>query len=76
MTSADQIKELRSLTGLSQVRFAATYGIPRRTLEDWERGISVPPDYVVDLLYFRVEAEMQQKNVRKLTNSPNGGKEK
>lgn len=30
--------ELREFLGLSQARFCEKYGIPRRTLEDWERA--------------------------------------
>ena len=44
------IKELRKITGLSQEMFSMKYGIPRRTLEDWESGKRTPPDYVKDML--------------------------
>ena len=44
------IKEIRSLTGLSQVKFCEKYNIPRRTLEDWESGKNKPADYLLDLL--------------------------
>ena len=44
------IKEIRGLTGLSQVKFAERYGIPRRTIEGWEAGERTPPDYVIELL--------------------------
>ena len=44
------IKEIRLITGLSQVKFGELYHIPRRTIEDWERGINAPPEYLVELL--------------------------
>ena len=44
------IKSIRTATGLSQRKFAEKYGIPRRTLEDWESGAHHCPDYVVRLL--------------------------
>lgn len=44
------VKEIRSLTGLSQARFAEKYGIPKRTLEKWEQGENNPPTYLVKLL--------------------------
>lgn len=50
MTPAEQIKSIRSSTGMSQARFAAAYEIPVRTLEDWERGVRTPPPYVIKLL--------------------------
>ena len=44
------IKEIRTLTGLSQVKFCKRYGIPRRTLENWEVGETIAPSYTVSLL--------------------------
>ena len=37
-TAAESICNLRSLTGLSQQAFSDKYEIPKRTIEDWERG--------------------------------------
>lgn len=48
------IREIRALTGLSQAKFSKQYGIPKRTIEDWEAGRHVPPAYVEDLLEFRI----------------------
>ena len=39
------IRDLRALTGLSQVRFAERFLIPRRTLENWESGTAECPVY-------------------------------
>lgn len=47
---ADQIKAIRQHTGLSQARFAAFYGIPTRSVENWESGQRIPPSYVLALL--------------------------
>ena len=44
------IKEIRALTGLSQAKFAERYGIPKRTLEDWEAGRRKPAEYFLRLL--------------------------
>ena len=44
------IKELRSLTGLSQKFFSDKYEIPKRTIEDWEAERRTPPEYVIKLL--------------------------
>ena len=49
------IKELRNITGLSQAKFAEKYEIPRRTIEDWERDLRIPPEYVVKLLEFKIK---------------------
>jgi putative transcriptional regulator len=52
MTSADRIKELRKKTGLSQSRFAAKFEIPVRTLQQWEQGISAPPEYLIRMMAY------------------------
>lgn len=48
------VKSVRAETGLSQAKFAMGYGIPRRTLEDWERGINDIAPYVLRTLAFAV----------------------
>ena len=54
------IKTIRRATGLTQAAFAARYGIPRRTVENWEAGVNVPPKYVVNLLAQVVAAEKKE----------------
>lgn len=44
------IKELRNLTNLSQQAFSEKYGIPKRSIENWESGKRTPPEYVISLL--------------------------
>lgn len=56
-----EIRTLRARTGLSQVAFAATLGIPRRTIENWESGASTPPPYVIDLIKYKIEHEDMRK---------------
>lgn len=53
------IKEIRSLTGLSQIKFAQMYKIPERTLEDWERGKSNPSKYLLELLERAVKEDFK-----------------
>lgn len=50
MKTAEIIKELRRLSGNTRASFARRYGIPQRTLENWEGEVNDPPAYVVDLL--------------------------
>lgn len=44
------IKEIREATGRSQKEFAQLYGIPLRTLQNWEQGINTPAPYIINLL--------------------------
>ena len=52
MNISERIKELRKKTGLSQSKFSAKLGIPVRTLQQWEQGISAPPEYVVRMMAY------------------------
>ena len=45
-----EVKEMREMLGLSQAKFAKKYGIPKRSIENWESGNRVPPKYLLDLL--------------------------
>lgn len=55
------IREIRALTGLSQKAFGQKYGIPTRTIEDWEAGRRVPPSYVEALLERVVREDEEAK---------------
>ena len=55
------VKTLRAETGKTQKVFAEYYEIPLRTLEDWERGISHPPEYVLRLLEYKIRMEALMK---------------
>ena len=61
MHTMESIKEIRTLTGLSQVKFGEKYRIPRRTIENWERGIAECPQYVVELLERAVREDYEAK---------------
>ena len=52
MDISEKIKELRKKTGLSQSKFSAKFGIPVRTLQQWEQGISAPPEYLVRMMAY------------------------
>ena len=55
--ASNQIKDVRASTHLSQAGFAERYNIPKRTIENWESGVSVPPTYVIELLEFKIKSE-------------------
>ena len=44
------VKELRTITGLSQRAFGKKYHIPTRTIEDWEGGRRKPSETILYLL--------------------------
>lgn len=52
------IKDLREKTGLTQMKFAERYGLSRRTVEDWERGVRSVPVYRFEALLAQVMADI------------------
>ena len=52
MNISEHIRELRKKTGLSQSKFSAKFGIPVRTLQQWEQGISAPPEYLARMMEY------------------------
>lgn len=62
------IKEIRSISGLTQQAFSEKYGIPKRSIENWESGKRNPPAYVINLLERVVKEDFfVKKNVRERT---------
>lgn len=48
------IQTTRKAMGMTQDQMADFLEIPKRTIEDWERGIRTPPIYVVKLIRYRL----------------------
>ena len=44
------MKDFRLSTELSQSKFAEYFGLPIRTLQEWEQGRRKPPEYLLELL--------------------------
>lgn len=52
------IREMRACLGDTQKEFAARYNIPFRTVQNWEAGVRKPPEYVLNLLGSRIQADL------------------
>lgn len=50
LDAINPVKALRSKSALTQAKFSKQYGIPLRTVENWESGVREPPEYVLRLL--------------------------
>lgn len=58
MNSINQkIIDLRKETELNRKAFAEHFGIPLRTIEDWEAGRRTPPEYIPRLIRYQIEYE-------------------
>lgn len=51
------IKQLREAAHMTQKAFAEYFGIPKRTLENWEGGQRECPAYLLDLMEYKLENE-------------------
>ena len=51
------VKELRSLTGLSQSDFAKKFNIKTATLQMWEQGVNNTPAHVLFMISRILELE-------------------
>lgn len=51
------IKELRKATGMSQKAFGEHFGIPYRTIQNWEGGQRSCPIYLLELMKYKLEKE-------------------
>ena len=51
------IKDLRIKAGMTQAAFGKALGIPMRTIQNWENGQRIPPDYVVTLIEYKLKGE-------------------
>lgn len=51
------IKELRKLSGMTQQAFGDYFNIPLRSIQNWEGGQRQCPEYLLDLMRYKLEKE-------------------
>lgn len=56
------IKEAREEAGLTQKQVHDLVGVPIRTLQNWENGVRVCPQYVEDLLIEKLLSLKEKEN--------------
>jgi DNA-binding transcriptional regulator YiaG len=52
---------VRKESGMSRKDFSEWLGIPYRTMQEWELGRRAMPDYVLNLIAYKVHNEMSKK---------------
>ncbi len=65
MDSRDTLIKLREDTGMNRRQFADYFGIPYRTVQDWELGNRRMPEYLLRLMIYKVEMEKFTSKDRK-----------
>ena len=62
MSRGKEVKELREKMGMNRREFSDYYGIPYRTVQDWETEKRELPEYLLRLMKYRAEVEYMMKN--------------
>lgn len=57
MELKDSLIQLRKKTGLNRKEFAEYFGIPYRTVQDWELGNRQMPEYLLRLMEYKIRIE-------------------
>jgi DNA-binding transcriptional regulator YiaG len=57
MGRGKKVKELRDMMGMNRREFSDYFGIPYRTVQDWETEKRELPDYVLRLMWYRAAIE-------------------
>jgi DNA-binding transcriptional regulator YiaG len=57
MTSGEELLTTRKATGMNRRVFAEYFGIPYRTVQDWELGNRKMPEYLLKLIIYKLENE-------------------
>lgn len=62
MSRGKEVRELREKMGMNRREFSDYYGIPYRTVQDWEAEKRELPEYLLRLMKYRAEVEYMVKN--------------
>jgi DNA-binding transcriptional regulator YiaG len=57
-----EFKDLRRESGMTQQQYADYFGIPKRTIENWERGVNKCPQYLLNLMEYKLNNEKNGRN--------------
>ena len=63
MSRGKEVKELREKMGMNRREFSDYYGIPYRTVQDWEAEKRELPEYLLRLMKYRAEVEYMVKEL-------------
>ena len=50
-------KDLRKQSGMTQKQFSEYFNIPHRTIQNWEGGQRKCPEYLLDLMKYKLDHE-------------------
>ncbi len=62
MDSREILCKLREDTGMNRRQFSDYFGIPYRTIQDWELGNRKMPEYLLRLMLYKANMEKLVKS--------------
>lgn len=65
MEKMDKLIQMRKNAGMSRKEFAEYFGIPYRTVQDWELGNRKMPEYLFRLMEYKLSMERLKKGEEK-----------
>ena len=65
MSRGNEVKTLRKALGMNRREFCEYYGIPYRTVQDWECEKRELPEYVLRLMIYKAEVEKRYGGEKK-----------
>ena len=52
-----ELKELREKSGMNKTEFSKYFNIPYRSVQNWEAGIRQCPEYLIELMEYKLKKE-------------------
>lgn len=62
MECREELIALRKSTGMNRREFTEYFGIPYRTMQDWELGNRQMPEYLLRLMAYKVKIEQMRRD--------------
>ncbi len=61
--SAYTFRMIREKSGMNRTDFAQWLGVPYRTMQEWELGRRIMPEYVLRLIAYKVYNELERGRI-------------
>lgn len=54
-------KQIREQSGMNIKQFSEYFNIPYRTVQNWDLGLRQCPDYVIELIVYKLNNEKEKR---------------
>lgn len=56
-----EFKQIREQSGMNIKQFSEYFNIPYRTVQNWDLGLRQCPDYVIELIVYKLNNEKEKR---------------